>query len=119
MRVNSDTKVANLNSDKLDGLDSTEIGVNGLERVRVSNASNSDSSKSVFATCPSGKVVVGTGFDIFGGKSDIFPDHLINVVIDQVFPEGNRIFAAACEEEPISDSWAVEATAICAKAGTP
>jgi len=42
MKVNSEAKVANLNSDKLDGKSEEELGVNGLQQVSASSASNSD-----------------------------------------------------------------------------
>jgi len=116
MRVNSPTKVANLNSDKLDGKDSTEIGVHGWERGASSGEFNSTSPKVWQTSCPSGKVVVGTGFDITGGKTGFSPDALTNVVIDEVFPLTDTVLVTAYEEEATSANWSVTAFAICAKA---
>ena len=116
MRVNSPTKVANLNSDKLDGKDSTEIGVNGWERVTTYGEFNSTSPKVWQTSCPSGKVVVGTGFDINGGKTGFSPDALTNVVIDEVFPLTDAVLVTAYEEEATTADWQVGATAICATA---
>ena len=116
-------KATNLNSDKLDGLDSSEIGVNGWERVSVSSALNSDSPKAATATCPSGKVVVGTGYDIEGGRSGSSPTQRANVVIDTLVAfdssSATHVFVEALEEEPVDFNWQVQAQAICATAGTP
>lgn len=119
LAVNSPQKVANLNADSLDGLDSAQIGVNGLKTVQSFSAENSDSNKKVEAHCPSGKVVVGTGGDILSGKTGSFPNQQTDVVIDQVFPGGTAVFVTAYEETPTSASWSVAAFAVCAKAGTP
>src|ERR671912_816271 len=62
MKVNSGTKVANLNSDKVDGLDASQLGgLSGVEQVGVAGVENSDDIKSTFATCPVGKVAIGGG----------------------------------------------------------
>jgi hypothetical protein len=119
MRVNSSTAVANLNADQVDGQDVTQIGVNGLQRVEAESAENSVSSKEATVSCPSGKVLVGTGFDIFGGKSGTSPDQKTNVVMDFVIPGSTSVAAAAYEDEATSANWSVKAIAICATAGTP
>jgi hypothetical protein len=119
MRVNSGTAVDNLNADQVDGQDVNQIGVNGLQRVEVESLENSVSSKQATATCPSGKVLVGTGFDIFGGKSGDSPNQVTNVMMDFVIPGSTSVTAAAYEDEATSANWSVKAIAICATAGTP
>jgi hypothetical protein len=119
MSVNSSTRVKSLNADQLDGKHVTRIGVNGLQRVEVESAENSVSSKQATATCQSGKVLLGTGFDIFGGKSGDSPNQETDVVMDFVIPGSTSVIAAAYEDEPTSANWSVKAIAICATAGTP
>jgi hypothetical protein len=112
-------KATNLDADKIDGQDVTQIGVNGLQRIEVESLENSVSSKQATATCPSGKVLVGTGFDIFGGKSGVSPDQQTDVMMDFVIPGSTSVTAAAYEDEATSANWRVKAIAICATAGTP
>jgi hypothetical protein len=103
----------------VDGQDVAQIGVNGLQRVEEQSAENSVSSKQATASCPSGKVLVGTGFDIFGAKSGTSPNQETDVMIDFVIPGSTSVTAAAYEDEPTSANWSVKAIAICATAGTP
>jgi hypothetical protein len=119
MRVNSSTQVAGLNADRVDGQDVAQIGVNGLQRVEEQSAENSVSSKQATASCPPGKVLVGTGFDIFGAKSGTSPNQETDVMMDFVIPGSTSVTAAAYEDEPTSANWFVQAIAICATAGTP
>ena len=119
LAVNSETRVDKLNADQLDGKDSAGIGVNGLQRVEVESAESSVSSKQATATCPSGKALVGTGFDIFGGKSGNSPDQETDLMMDFVIPGSTSVTVAAYEDEATSASWSVKAIAICATAGTP
>jgi hypothetical protein len=119
MRVNSSTQVAGLNADRVDGQDVAQIGVNGLQRVEAESAENSVSSKQATASCPSGKALVGTGFDIFGGKSGTSPNQETDVMMDFVIPGSTSVVAAAYEDEATSANWSVKAIAICATAGTP
>ena len=116
MRVNSSAKVANLNADQVDGKGAAEIGVNGLQRVEAESADNSISSKQATASCPSGKVLVGTGFDIFGAKSGTSPNQETDVMMDFVIPGSTSVTAAAYEDEPTNANWSVKAIAICATA---
>jgi len=116
MTVNSERMVARLNADKLDGKDVTQIGVNGLQRVEAESAENSVSSKQATVSCPSGKVLVGTGFDIFGGKSGISPNQETDVKMDFVIPGSISVTAAAYEDEVTGANWSVKAIAICATA---
>ena len=71
-------------ANKVDGLNADEIGVNGWLREEKESASNSVSPKTVTAHCPSGKVVVGTGYDIVGGKNDSGKE--TDIVVDAVTP---------------------------------
>ena len=55
MKVNSDAQVANLNSDKVDGLDASQLGgLRGVEQVGAAGQLNSNDFKVTFATCPEG-----------------------------------------------------------------
>jgi hypothetical protein len=120
MRVNSASRVSNLNADELDGKNATGIGVNGLERVSATSDNNSVSPKSVGVSCPAGKVVVGTGADIIGGKSGTFPNEQTDVVIDTIRPTPSSpstgVGVSAYEETATNANWTVEAYAICATA---
>jgi hypothetical protein len=116
MKINSETQVANLNADKVDGKSAGEIGVNGLEQRVEFSALNSDSPKSARASCPAGKMIVGTGYDISGGKSGTFPNTVTDVVVDQIQPFSTFVDVEAMEEDPTSRSWNVAAVAICATA---
>ena len=117
MRVNSATKVANLNADELDGKNASEIaGVNGLRRIGSASAENSLSPKSATASCPSGRVVIGTGANIFGGKSGDLPNQQTDVVIDEISPFSRSVQVVAYEEQSTSADWSVTAYAICATA---
>ena len=118
MTVNSDTKVANLNSDKLDGKSASEIGVNGLTYIEKTTAYDSISPKTAFAECPAGTKVIGSSYYIIGGTNNVSPNEEANVVVDDVHPYsyGQYVKVTAIEEEPISDSWRVSAIATCATA---
>jgi len=116
LAVNSTAKVPKLNADRLDGKHATQIGVNGLEEVVVVSASNSDSPKSAQASCPAGKRVVGTGYDILGGKSGAPPNEVTDVVVDEIEAFSTFVEVLAYEEEPTSSNWSVTVSAICATA---
>ena len=105
-----------INANQLDGKDATGIGVNGLQRVEAMSAEDSISPKQVTASCPTGKVLTGTGFDIFGAKTGSSPNVQTDVVIDFVIPGSSSVTVAAYEEETISTAWHVKAIAICATA---
>ncbi len=105
-----------INANQLDGKDATGIGVNGLQRVEAVSVEDSVSPKQATASCPAGKVVAGTGFDIFGAKSGSSPNALTDVVVDFVIPGSSSVLVAAYEEESISAAWHVKAIAICATA---
>jgi hypothetical protein len=60
MKVNSDTQVANLNADKLDGLNASQLGgLSGVEQVGAQGALISTDIKTTSATCSEGKVAIG------------------------------------------------------------
>jgi Collagen triple helix repeat (20 copies) len=96
-----------------------EPGISGLQRVDAESAFNSNSFKTVTATCPAGKRTIGSGALANGGLSGDLPNTLTDVVIGAVVPSAEtvvpgRVFAAATEEEPTADAWSVTAFAICA-----
>jgi hypothetical protein len=116
MTVNSDTQVVNLNSDKLDGKSVDQIGVNGLARVVNISPANSDSPKVVTASCPAGKVVVGTGSVINGGLIGDSPNQEAAVVPNDLQSSSTTVTVSAVEDEPFSLGWSLAAQAICATA---
>ena len=110
-------KAANLNADEVDGNDSSEIGINGLERVFKSSALNSDSPKSANASCPLGKVVIGTGFHMNDGKRIVSGNQEeTDLLIDDLVAGETSVNVIVYEEEPTEASWSVVAQAICARA---
>jgi hypothetical protein len=62
-------------------------------------------------------VVVGTGYDIIGGKSGGFPNEQTDIVVDQITPGIASVFVQAYEDEPTDAVWAVRAYAICLTRG--
>ncbi|MFC3890717.1 hypothetical protein ACFOWZ_04475 [Lentzea rhizosphaerae] len=82
--------------------------VPGLEIAPpATSASNSSEFKSATASCPAGKVVVGTGARINGGGGD--------VVLDEVVPREGSVFVGAYEDEDgTTANWSVTAFAVCA-----
>ena len=84
-------------------------GVSGLERVDASSSSSSSNTKSVVATCPSGKRVVGGGAQATGSGAN-------KVSVNQNFPDsaGNKWNANGVEVVATAASWALSAYALCA-----
>jgi len=70
----------------------------------------------VTASCPQGKVLVGTGYTITGGKSGVSPNAETDVVVNEIEPSPFGVSLEAIEEEPTSANWSVSAHAICARA---
>jgi len=103
------------NAGMVDGLNADEIGVNGRSRVFVESDSNSVSPKSATAYCPSGKVVVGTGYYIVGGTVGNGGNQETNVVANAVVPELTNVEVIAYEENPTNADWSVYAYAVCAQ----
>jgi hypothetical protein len=120
MSVNSGARVDGLNADRVDGQDVSQIGINGLQRVEVESPTNNSSPKQITASCPQGKVLVGTGFDVFGGKNGT-SNEFTHVIMDFVIPGNTSVTVAAYEDGglPSDATWRVRAIAICAKEGTP
>ena len=113
MKVNPEAGTAtNLSADKLDGKSADEIGVNGLEQVFSDSAFNSTDFKQVTASCPAGKVVVGTGYDIFDDKQGIQEATDFGVIA--VFPGIEDVSVRVAEQAPTSANWGVTANATCA-----
>ncbi|WP_341720073.1 hypothetical protein QQG74_10350 [Micromonospora sp. FIMYZ51] len=91
---------------------SATAAVPGLVRIAAVSATNSASFRSVTATCPAGKVLTGTGYEINGALGE--------VVVDDLRPNGSTISAptavtvGAYEADPLAGNWNVTAYAICA-----
>jgi hypothetical protein len=88
-------------------------GVSGLERRSDASSLDSTNSKSVTATCPSGKRVLGGGARVTG-------DAAANVAITESYPESalDRWIAVGRESDETGNSWQLTAYAICATFGT-
>ena len=115
MRVNPEAGTAtNLSADEPDGKSAGEIGVNGLEEVVTSSDFNSDSFKRVTASCPVGKVVVGTGYQISDDQQDV--QEAANFGVIAVIPGIDLVEVIAAEQAPTSANWIVDAYAVCATA---
>ena len=84
--------------------------MSGLERVDASTSSSSANSKSVVATCPSGKRVIGGGAQATGNGAN-------KVSINQNFPDssGNKWNAQAVEVVSTGQPWQLQSYALCAK----
>ena len=121
MKVDSSTKVDNLNADRVDGRDSSQIGVNGYEVVRVQSAFDSTARKVVHARCPEGKLAIGGGAQVFPSLSDS-RRNAAPIVLRYSTPNtlDDRDWSVIADEiQDYGFSWWVSATAICATAGTP
>ncbi len=105
--------------DKGDKGDQGDQGVSGLVRVYDSTANDSDSPKSITVSCPVGKKVVGTGFDINGAVSGVSPNQIKSVAIDQASIAANLGSAtfSGYEQDPTALNWAVYGYVMCAYAG--
>lgn len=118
LAVNSDRRVANLNADRLDGLDSRDIGINGYELVTVQSTFSSTAHKSVSAPCPEGKRVIGGGARVFPSTSDS-RRNTAPIVLRYSTPDtiNGRYWSVIADEfQDYGFSWWVSATAICATA---
>jgi len=107
-------RAINLDADKLDGRDASQIGVNGVELVSKRGADNSTSSKSVQVNCPAGKIAVGGGGRIVGTVT--------NIAIHesrQHYGDPSAWLLSAHEVNSTADSWVIDADAVCVLAGTP
>ncbi|WP_433390451.1 hypothetical protein [Micromonospora sp. KLBMP9576] len=86
--------------------------VPGLVRIAVTSASNSNDFRSVTATCPAGKVLTGTGYELNGVTGE--------AVVDDLRPNGGpaaaptSVTVGAYEAEAFAGNWTLTAYAICA-----
>ncbi|HET9518560.1 MAG TPA: hypothetical protein VFO77_12630 [Actinoplanes sp.] len=84
----------------------------GLVRVSASSASNSNDFRSATATCPTGKTMVGTGYQINGATGE--------ATVDELRPNGSTTSAPTSvtvgvyEGDSFAGNWSVSAFAICA-----
>jgi hypothetical protein len=86
-------------------------GVSGLEIVHVDTGMNSDTQKSIVATCPAGKKVVGGGGYAYDGT---FPSQ---VAVVASYPSGSTTWRfVAHEVDPYAGNWYARAHAVCANA---
>jgi hypothetical protein len=79
--------------------------VPGLQIVSATSATNSID-KSITATCPVGKNVIGTGAELNGALGD--------VVIDEIIPTATTVTATGFENGASARNWNIRAYAICA-----
>ena len=86
--------------------------VPGLVRVSATSVNDASNFKTVTATCPAGKQLTGTGYEIDGATGE--------VVIDELVMNGSSVTAPtlltvdAYEEDPLATPWSVTAYGICA-----
>ncbi|MDP9438684.1 MAG: hypothetical protein M3P49_08060 [Actinomycetota bacterium] len=130
MTVNSSARVANLNADKIDGIDtqsgkfpvSAMPGITGYEVVQDgSDLSGSESMKSAEAQCPPGKRVLGGGAWADSADIGAAVGKVITIYRDQSYddPSGNgheTVWIAEAAEIGTSTSaeWSLSVRAICA-----
>jgi hypothetical protein len=112
LAVNSSTKVTNLNADKLDGLDASQLGgLSGVTQVAQDGVRDSLDFKTNSATCPAGTVAIGGGGRIQGT--------LRVAAINESrrdFGDPRTWVVSAHEPTPANDVWQLDAFAICASA---
>jgi hypothetical protein len=115
--VNESTLGSVPNANRLNGKSSTEIGINGLTQVdNRSSLEASESPKAVTATCPGGTVLLGSGFDIDGGKSGTDPNVTATVGLDDLQQNTTAVSATAHELQATDANWRLNVRATCAKA---
>jgi len=124
MKVDSQEKVLNLDSDGFDGKSADKIGVNGWRVVRGESNTDSSNSKFAFAGCPrdtgTNMAVVGTGYLLEGAPC--WDGNVLVTQVNTIAPPDVPAWAVAVhalEAKPVSGDRSAEAEAICAKAGTP
>lgn len=85
-------------------------GVSGLEILNVATASDSSTTKSVTATCPATKRVIGGGARVTGTGAT-------EVAVSESYPAtANQWTALAREINAVGSSWTLTAYALCANA---
>ncbi|WP_405064521.1 hypothetical protein OG474_23475 [Kribbella sp. NBC_01505] len=81
----------------------------GLQRVSATSVSDSTNYKSVTATCPAGKKVVGTGHEITGAQGQVYLDDVApNPALTSV-----RVDAWE-DQDGTAGNWSITAYAVCA-----
>ncbi|MDG4801207.1 hypothetical protein [Micromonospora sp. WMMD980] len=86
--------------------------VPGLVRISAVSATNSNDYRTVTATCPAGKVLTGTGYELNGATGE--------AVVDDLRPNGGpataptSVTVGAYEADAFAGNWSVTAYAICA-----
>jgi hypothetical protein len=90
-------------------------GLSGLERISATTAFDSDSPKTIDATCPAGKQAIAADYDIAGGKTGVAPNTLLEVVVDQVGTFANQGFAGAYETDATGENWSLSLGVLCAR----
>ncbi|GAB3400363.1 hypothetical protein GCM10027569_03980 [Flindersiella endophytica] len=94
------------------GASQASAAVPGLVRITGVSALDDLSPKFATATCPAGKVLVGTGYRVDFATGE--------VVVDDLLPNGSTTTAptavtvGAYEEDPVGTPWQVLAFAVCA-----
>jgi hypothetical protein len=103
----------------LTGADINEATLSlGIQPVLTPSASNSNSPKQAFASCPPGTRVITTGANIEGGTSGTSPSQLSEVVITRVMAiTENDVWVIAHETDSFGGSWRVFAQALCTRLG--
>jgi hypothetical protein len=94
-------------------------GVSGLERISAASANDSESPKTVLATCPAGKRTISGGAEINFGTTGTPPDQLTDVVVTNTAPSDGTVvpgnfFSRAHEEEAHAGNWNLEVRVLCA-----
>ena len=92
-------------------------GVSGLERVTAATPSTSQSGKTIVISCPAGKSVLGTGFDISGATTGADPNLYKEATIDEVdiAPDLSSVTFYAYEQKGGSaEVWSLRGTVTCA-----
>ena len=83
--------------------------VPGYQIVSATSVLDSATYKSVTATCPAGKRVIGTGFHLLGAQGD--------VILDDLIPTATTVTVGAGEDQDgTSANWKITALAVCANA---
>ena len=84
-------------------------GISGLQRVDVATPSSNANSKTVVATCPTGKKVVGGGARVIGNGAGV-------VSITESFPDSDGVHWNSKANEVVGTAltWQLQAYALCA-----
>jgi hypothetical protein len=106
------TRLKGVPGDFADGIDDSGGGGGGnlqVEIVTVSTGLSAIDERGDTALCPSGKVAVGGGVDLFGPGFK-------NVAIDRSVPNGSGEgwIGGAHEHTPTADNWGLDVKVICA-----